>query len=148
MPSLASACNNQGKKCIYFELQRVEYNQSQCLLASNEQEIKVVIQGLRKPGRSSNHAYKMEVRETGGKSFAGFARKADPSPQSFRKGANDQTDSIDSSANLEITFLIRKAQPLSSASQQIVVHCIFGHSISRGRWCTDQHRASIVLTLV
>ena len=148
MPSLANACNQRGKKCIYFELKQVRYNLSQCLLANNEQEIKVVIQGLRNPGRSRKHDYKMEVRETGGKSFAAFARKADPSPQSFHKGANDQTDSIDSSANLEITFLVKKAQPLSSASQQIVVHCIFGHSLSGGRWCTDQHRASIILTLV
>lgn len=147
MPSLDRACNKHGKACIYFSLEWVIYDQSRCLLVDNQQEIKVVIRGLRAADSSRRHNYKVEVRETGGQSFAQFARKSDAFPQPFFPGAIEQTGVLDSSGYLEIKFLVERTQPLAGTTQKIIVYCVFGHGF-QNRWCTDQHKASIELTVM
>jgi hypothetical protein len=147
MPSPDRACNKRGKACIYFLLEWVSYDQSRCLLVDNQQEIKVVIQGLRSANSSRRHNYKVVVRETGGQSFAQFARKSDLSPQTFLPGDIEQTGVLDSSGYLEITFLVKRTQSLASTTQKIIVYCEFGHGF-QGRWCTDRHKASIELTVM
>ena len=149
MTSSVSACNQKGKACIFFELEEVQYNQSQCLLLmGNQQEIKIIIRGQRTQNRSSVHNYELEVRETGGQSFAEFALQSDPL-QSFFPNAKKDSGTLDTAADKEIIFLVRKTQTAPSHSaQKIVVHCTFGHGFPPDRWCTAHHQASIVITLV